>query len=199
MNLAPKTDRGRASRQRLEHAALTVFVERGIDGATTKEIAQRAGMAEGNLYRHYPSKEDLAFAVFSSHLSLVVAALDAERVAGGDTRAILGRLLHRFRELFEGDPDVYAFIVIAHHSLTARTPREVRTPTDVVADVLLAGQRRGEIASGDTLLLASMVVGVVARVAYLKLEGLLYLDLDALERETEAAVWRLVSAPPSVV
>lgn len=199
MNIAPKTDRGRASRQRLEQAALSVFVERGIDGATTKEIAQRAGMAEGNLYRHYPSKEDLAFAVFSSHLTRVVAALDAERTAGGSTREVLGRLLRRFRELFEADPDVYAFIVIAHHSLTARTPREVRTPTDVVADILLAGQRRGEVAQGDTLLLGSMVVGIVARVTHLKLEGLLYLDLDALERETEAAVWRLVAAPPSVL
>ncbi len=198
MITTPKTDRGRHSRQRLEQAALSVFVERGIDGATTKEIAQRAGMAEGNLYRHYPSKEDLAFAVFSSHLTLVVQALDELR-AGTDTRATLKRLLHRFRELFEGDPNVYAFIVIAHHSLTARTPREVRTPTDVVADVLLAGQKRGEVVSGDTLLLASMVVGIVARVAYLKLNGLLYLDLDTLERDTEAAVWRLVAAPPSVL
>jgi AcrR family transcriptional regulator len=185
------TTRGRESRRRLEDAALRVFVARGIDAATTKEIAREAGMAEGNLYRHYPSKEDLAWAVYQAHLTRVVRDLESV-AAAADTRTSLKALLRRFRELFEAEPDVYAFIVIAQHNLLRRTPKELRTPTDVVAAVLERGQHAREIRKGDPLLLATLVVGMVVRVTLLKLHGFLEHDIDALERETFDACWRVV-------
>ena len=43
----------RPTRQALMDAALTVFVERGFARATTREIAHRAGLSEGTMYRHF--------------------------------------------------------------------------------------------------------------------------------------------------
>ena len=40
-------------------AAFDVFVERGIDGASIEEIAERAGVARTTLYRRWLSKEEL--------------------------------------------------------------------------------------------------------------------------------------------
>lgn len=189
-----KTARGRDSRERLEKAALACFVKRGIDAATTKEIARLAGMAEGNLYRHYASKEDLAWALYQGHLGRFVAHLEEAVRSKRGARPRLQALLHRFRELFESDVEAYTYIVLAQHHLLRRTPKGMRTPTDVVAEVLREGQKAREVRKGDAALLSAIIIGIVVRVTLLKLHGLLEGDLDLLEAEAEAACWRVVRA-----
>ena len=46
-------------KERIEQAALALFAERGFDGATTSEIAKRAGVAEGTIFRHFKTKKAL--------------------------------------------------------------------------------------------------------------------------------------------
>ncbi len=55
-----KTD----TRQALIDAALDVFLRRGFARATTREIAQTAGVAEGTIYRHFADKYALFHEVF---------------------------------------------------------------------------------------------------------------------------------------
>ncbi|MDK2862133.1 MAG: hypothetical protein PWP33_1336 [Thermodesulfobacterium sp.] len=50
---------GKNTKKRLLEAALKVFSEKGFLGATTKEIAKQAGVAEVTLFRHFGSKENL--------------------------------------------------------------------------------------------------------------------------------------------
>lgn len=63
-------------------AALKLFVKKGIDG-TTREIADKAGVSEGALYRHFKSKNDLAWHLFSTHLdgfsSNLIVRIDQEK------------------------------------------------------------------------------------------------------------------------
>jgi TetR/AcrR family transcriptional regulator len=53
--LEPTTDKERS----IIEAAVALLGERGIDGATTAEIARRAGVTERTLFRYFPSKRDL--------------------------------------------------------------------------------------------------------------------------------------------
>jgi AcrR family transcriptional regulator len=52
----------RANRARLMSAAREVFRERGAD-AEMKEIAERAGLGVGTIYRNFPTKDDLIVAL----------------------------------------------------------------------------------------------------------------------------------------
>ncbi len=185
--------RGAAARLRLEKAALRCFVRRGIDAATTKEIAKAARMAEGNLYRHFSSKEDLAWALYKDRLASFVALLEEDARCDGGARARLEALLGRFRRLLEEDPDTYAYIVLAQHSLLNRTPKGMHTPTDVVAGILAEGQKKGEVRAGSADLLATLLVGMVIRVTLLKMSGHLEGGAAALERELAGACWRVVA------
>jgi len=45
--------------QAIIRAATALLGERGVDGATTAEIAKRAGVTEKTLFRYFPSKKDL--------------------------------------------------------------------------------------------------------------------------------------------
>lgn len=47
-----------ARRQQMIDAAREVFLERGLDGSRTKDIAQAAGVSEAIIYRHFASKEE---------------------------------------------------------------------------------------------------------------------------------------------
>jgi AcrR family transcriptional regulator len=53
--LSPSTEKERD----ILSAAVGLLGERGIDGATTAEIARRAGVTERTLFRYFPSKRDL--------------------------------------------------------------------------------------------------------------------------------------------
>ena len=184
--------RGAAARVRLEKAALQCFVRRGIDASTTKEIAKAARMAEGNLYRHFASKEDLAWALYEDRLAAFVVLLEEAGRGAGGARERLNALLGRFRRLLEEDPDTYAYIVQAQHSLLKRTPKGMRNPTDVVAEVLAEGQKAGEVRAGSPTLLATLLVGMVIRTTLLRMTGWLSESPKALERELAEACWRVV-------
>ena len=62
----------RANRARLVEAARAVFSERGL-AAEMKEIAERAGVGVGTIYRNFPSKEDLILAIMRDALAVATA------------------------------------------------------------------------------------------------------------------------------
>src|SRR5579875_4124931 len=49
------------ARQRLERAALELFVERGYDATTVAEIAERAGLTKSTFFRHFSDKREVLF------------------------------------------------------------------------------------------------------------------------------------------
>ncbi len=71
------TDRGQATRARLIEATLTVVREVGYPHASTRAIAQAAGVAEGTIYRHFPDKTALFFAAVMESNAPIIEALEA--------------------------------------------------------------------------------------------------------------------------
>lgn len=59
--------------QRVLDAALEVFAERGFAAASTSEIARRAGVAEGTLFKQYKTKKELLLGVLAPMFKQVVA------------------------------------------------------------------------------------------------------------------------------
>lgn len=63
------------SAQALITAARELFAEKGVD-ATTREIADRAGVGMGTLYRRFPRRADLVGAVFGEDLDACADAAE---------------------------------------------------------------------------------------------------------------------------
>ncbi|MFC4409073.1 TetR/AcrR family transcriptional regulator [Chungangia koreensis] len=54
-------------------AAVEMFAEKGYSGTSTKEIAQKAGVAEGTIFRHYKTKKDLLLAIVTPTMIKLLA------------------------------------------------------------------------------------------------------------------------------
>ncbi len=70
-------------RQHILDTALRLFQERGYDGATMRAVADQAGVALGNAYYYFPSKEHLIRGFYAhmheEHLAAAVPALEGQR------------------------------------------------------------------------------------------------------------------------
>lgn len=58
-------------RQSILEAAMRLFVENGIKGTPTSQIAKEAGVATGTLFHHFPTKEELVDELYTSIIQQV--------------------------------------------------------------------------------------------------------------------------------
>jgi AcrR family transcriptional regulator len=65
-----------ATRASIVEAARTLFVERGFDDVTVREIADKADVSPATVFAHFPQKEDLVFADEDERHEQLVAAVD---------------------------------------------------------------------------------------------------------------------------
>lgn len=72
---APRADAVR-NRSRLVDAAAEAFAEHGVD-ASLEDVARRAGVGIGTLYRHFPTRDALVEAVYRREVETLCAAADA--------------------------------------------------------------------------------------------------------------------------
>jgi AcrR family transcriptional regulator len=91
------TLQGTDRRQRILEAGLQVFAEQGFEPATTKEIAERAGVNQGLIYFYFESKADLFLTVLDHYAQLALAQLDFRSAKASDEppEVELPRLLER--------------------------------------------------------------------------------------------------------
>ena len=87
-------------RQRQERAALIlqaaeeVLSEKGYHDTSMDEIAARVGIAKGTVYLHFPSKEDLVFALFERELETFLLTVDQILIQETSARNRLEAILH---------------------------------------------------------------------------------------------------------
>jgi AcrR family transcriptional regulator len=76
----PRPMRADAQRnyQRLLSAAAAAFAEHGADDVSLEEIARRAGVGIGTLYRHFPTRQALLEAVYREQVEAVRAAAEEQ-------------------------------------------------------------------------------------------------------------------------
>jgi len=162
------------TRARIEQAALGLFVERGVDAATTREIAAAAGVSEGAIYRHFDSKDELAAAMFLKiHTRLASLIRDAAREKRGiaDQAAAI---IDAYCATADEDFPLFTFHLLYTHRFLP-TPEGVDNPVDAVEDIISAAMKRREIARDEPAFIAGLALGLVLQTAlqihYGRLEG----------------------------
>jgi AcrR family transcriptional regulator len=85
-----------ATRERIVRAATELVARGGYREAQVAEVARRAGVATGTVYRHFPSKADLAAEVFRAASQREVDAVAAAAAAHDDPQEALAAAVETF-------------------------------------------------------------------------------------------------------
>jgi AcrR family transcriptional regulator len=153
------------TRSLIERAALTLFVRDGYDAATTRQIAAEAGISEGAIYRHFPSKEALAGELFLGVHRRLTRVIVAAAAGADGIDAKVAAAVSAYCAAADEDWLLFSFHLLGLHRflpLWAETGEDPVTAVErIVADAIAAG----EIPAGDPALLAGMALGVVTQTA----------------------------------
>jgi len=137
----------RRNREKVLRAAMEAFAASGY-GVPLDEIAARAGVGPGTVYRHFPAKEALFEAVAAARVADLIA--DARgRAESGDPGAAFFGFLARIRQEAAAKRDLPDAIAVAG---------SLQDSLNAALDVLLrhaqrAGAVRGDIATPDLIVL----------------------------------------------
>ena len=148
----PRAD-GARNRQLLTEAAKAAFAEAGIN-VSLEEIARRAGVGIGTLYRHFPSREAVVEAVYRRELEQLV-----EAVPHLLETSPAGEALHRWMHLFVNYIATKRLIAPSLATIAGRTSAPHASPVELITraistlvkDAVRSGDVRKDIDPSDLL------------------------------------------------
>ena len=188
--------RGVATRNRIKQAALELFVTKGVIGTSVRDIATLAGIAEGGLYRHYASKEDLAWKLFSENYAALAKELHDLAKAKGDFASRLGAMIHRFCRFFDEEPLMFRFLLLTQHQELPKLRAKSQSPVQALHKLVSEAKKQGDIVIADADLLTAQILGLILQPATFMVYGLLAPGMQRVESEAAAACLKITAAPP---
>jgi AcrR family transcriptional regulator len=149
---------------RIVEVARQVFREQGYD-ASLDEIAKRAGVGAGTLYRHFPKRENLVNAVMQHWVDSVETAADKALAHEGSPREVLVAWFENYVQLISLHKGGPAKITTA----MGNPDSPIRTKCQALADanrrVIGELSETGALRDGVDTLQVCRLVGGVATVA----------------------------------
>jgi AcrR family transcriptional regulator len=131
----------RRNRARILAAAGEVFAEHGAS-ASTEEVARRAGVAIGTVFRHFPTKNDLLRAIMKDLLERL-AGEAAALAADGDPGSALFTFFTRVVDAAAGKRTVIDLLAAAGTGIGVTGP--VQTLQAQIGELLALAERAGTL------------------------------------------------------
>ncbi len=132
------------NRARILGAAETVFAEHGPD-ASTEDVARRAGVAVGTVFRHFPTKADLLRALLKQLLQQI-AEDAADLIAHGDPATALFDFMTRLVERTAANRTVVGLLSAQGMEVSIGGP--LATLADAVRELVVRAQKAGAVRRG---------------------------------------------------
>jgi AcrR family transcriptional regulator len=153
------------TRQRLVRAALELFTAQGYHATTTPQLARRAGIAEGTIYRHFRGKQQLLNELHRGAARWAAGLVREadETHAGAPVRARLAALGEALVQGAGREPDVVRlFFFQDHTALLDETSRAAGRTFRIALERLIAqGKADGSVRPGGVDVLAAAWLAVM--------------------------------------
>jgi AcrR family transcriptional regulator len=156
----------RRNRERILESAREVFAESGID-AQMDDVADRAGVGVGTVYRHFPTKEALMAELVRQKFRLLAAGAREALERDGEPFAVFADLLRRNGDVCARDAAIqHALTGVGEHiwAYAQREQDELLTVTgELLARAQRAGTMRPDVRATD---IGMLMCGVTATMAH---------------------------------
>ena len=184
------------TRERIEEAATRLFVMRGINDTSVRDITREVGISEGALYRHFESKEDLVWQTFEQNYTAFARELESLAARESTARHRIAAMIRGFCRAHDDNPTRFNFLVFVQHGQLAKLPADAPTPVTVIRKVIVNAIEQSEIPPQDPDLATALVLGTVLQPATFAAYGRMALTLEPVSDRLVAAAWAAVNAVP---
>jgi AcrR family transcriptional regulator len=152
---------GGDKREQIMAAALDLFVERGFFGTTVPEIADRATVGAGTIYRYFDSKEALVNSIYRQEKMRFGHEVIDDFPVASPTREQFRLLWMRMARFAAANPSSFVFLELHHHAryLDLESRAVEARMLDLLIHFVANAQGRGELKPGNPRLLIGMVMG----------------------------------------
>ena len=182
-----------ATKDLIERTALKLFAEKGVKETTIRDIATVAGIAEGTLYRHYASKDDLSSRLFISNYIALGAELARIEEQEKTTQDKIEAMIRYFCVVYEKDKDMFNYLFLTRHNHIQKLTPRLPNPYLVFRRVIRLGMNRGDIPTQDADVATSMVMGVVLQVIDSRLlSGRIQRSISGLGDQIARGAWKVL-------
>jgi AcrR family transcriptional regulator len=183
------------TRQRLVRAALELFTAEGYHVTTTPQIAKKAGVAEGTIYRHFRSKQHLLNELYRAaarRATKLVAETDAMNVGAREKLNELGRGLAAGAAQ---EPAIARLFFIQRHGalLDDESYKVARDFRLALQGMIAQGKADGSVKPGAAELWAAVWLSVVSLVVD-RVSAREWSQDHASVRSTLEAAWSAIGA-----
>jgi AcrR family transcriptional regulator len=151
-------------RQQILAAATELFARQGFQGTTTRQIAARAGINEAIIFRHFPTKEELYWAIMDakSRAGGGLQRLQESLRSGRDDVEVFAALAEKMLRRDSTMTRLLLFSALENHRLSQRFFRaHVAQYYEALAEHIRAGIAAGRFRAVDPLLAARGFLGMV--------------------------------------
>ena len=187
-----KKPRARNARPKIERAALKLFIHEGVDAATTREIAEKAGVSEGALYRHYKGKDELALSLFMETHNRLGLMMQEALSGAGTLEDKVHAAVEAYCELADEDFLLFSFHLVSLNRYLPYDKRREDDPVSITERIIEGLMKEGILPKGDPALKAAMALGVVMQAGqnkiYNRLPGPLSQHAGAMARAVVAVL-----------
>jgi AcrR family transcriptional regulator len=169
-------------------AAKSVFAERGFVGASIGDIARRANVSDGLVYRYFDSKRDLLFHVLRVFYERIIAELEESVLRETRFEARLRKLIRRHLEVFVADADLCRLFIsevrVASDYQGSAIQALNRDYTAILIRIVDAAQAEGAIRRDvNPRLLRDVIFGAIEHRAWRYVNGRGELDTARTARD----------------
>jgi len=195
------------TKQRIIKTALLVFLEKGFDRTSMKEIARRSGVTKGGIYHYFESKEHLFLEALSfittqmkkwrtTQFRSVNSAKDLLAALFGSIRSMRVAFSRIVGETAEHHPYSFLEILISAARRNEGVKREMEAiysrTRENISTILLHAQERGEIRGDiDCRVLAFQINALIEGTLLLSVLDETF-DLDTIGDQMYRNMWRTI-------
>ncbi|WP_440999282.1 TetR/AcrR family transcriptional regulator [Fodinibius sp. SL11] len=182
-------------KQAILETALELFVSEGIDATSIRSIAEGADTAEGNIYRHFKSKNDLARTIFLNCATQFRNTLKETAAQGSDPEEQIVILIRTIFDFSFDSKKEFSYILIANHreEIITKEMLSKPLPKDVFVEILQEGKERGifELPE-DPVIAVAWIIGMVQRSIIFLRRNITSLEPEIVIDETVDAALRML-------
>src|SRR5438093_3391470 len=204
---SPRPRRGRPPtpglRDRMLRAAETIFARRDYHEVQMDDVVEACGVGKGTLYRYFPSKQQLYFAVMFDGIQRLRGELEAAVGTEEPPAQKVRRIVHRTLAFFWDRRFFFSLIHRSEHKVTGEAREWFRyrgALSRVIRETLEAAVAAGHVRRIDTRIATEMLLGMMNgvkrfSVAVDRLVDLVAAVVDVFMRGVGTRAGRRIVAP----